>query len=675
MEIRLNTAEVANLAGVTVQYVRRLAQQGSFEAVQSKNKRNRPEYLFPLSSLPADIQRRWYAQQGEKAETTALLASAEQRTTDKPRPGRKAPGKKPLDEYTMAEREQIAFWMNTVAEWREFRQGTGKAADLDEDFVERLRARYPDLQVSRGTLYRKWQAVRADDWDALVDNRGKARKGQSSIHPAAWDIFCGLYLTQRQLSAERCLELTEEWALQNRPEALPLPSVQTFQRGVRALPPEVVFYAREGPRKWWAKYSPYISRRYDEIESNAIWVGDTYTMDIVTRTESGQLHRMYLSAWVDARSGIFVGWGMSDGTKSQNSVNALRDACERQGTLPLMNLYNDNGREYLTFDFGGLGHRAKKTTANGEPKFQPLTIMERMEVKMVNAIPKNSRAKIVERSFRALKDRLMRLFPTFTGGSPQEKPEDLKAILKSGRQVPTDAEARDMLDKLIQYDLNYSKYDGPVVADKGKRKIDVYNENCVREKVPADPGVLQLMLMRSTRPLKVGRAGIVTVINGVPMKFWNEGIRHYMDQKVYIRYDPADLSSVRMYAADTDQYLMTVGRSPLEASYGEDPEVLKELLKVQRHSARSIQKAVQVLQAAGREVSPMELALDIAARNATGPVAKKNIRQTEIMYDRETATAPPLPMAVGDAVDWDIEEMNRTYRSWMEGEIDDGEDI
>ena len=133
-----------------------------------------------------ESQRRWYAQQGEKAETTALLASAEQRTADKPRPGRKAPGKKPLDEYTMAEREQIAFWMNTVAEWREFRQGTGKAADLDEDFVERLRARYPDLQVSRGTLYRKWQAVRADDWDALVDNRGKARKGQSSIHPAAW---------------------------------------------------------------------------------------------------------------------------------------------------------------------------------------------------------------------------------------------------------------------------------------------------------------------------------------------------------------------------------------------------------------------------------------------------------------------------------------------------------
>lgn len=671
----LNLRQAAELMNIPLRTLRYKAQTGQIIATKGLNSNNRPEYTVPLSSLPADIQRRWYAQQGERAEVTALLASTEQQAAESTKPGRKSPGKKPLDEYTMAEREQIAFWMNTVAEWREFRQGPGKAVDLDEDFVERLRARYPDLQVSRGTLYRKWQAVRADDWDALVDNRGKARKGQSSIHPAAWDVFCGMYLTQRQLSAGRCLELTEEWALQNCPEALPLPSVQTFQRGVRALPPEVVCYAREGPRRWWAKYSPYISRQYDEIASNDIWVGDTYTMDIVTRAENGQLHRMYLSAWVDVRSGIFVGWGISDGSCSQNSVNALRDACVRQGTLPLQNLYTDNGREYLTYDFGGRGHRAKAVLANGENPFQPLTIMQRMEVQMVNAIPKNSRAKIVERSFRALKDRVMRLFLTFTGGSPQEKPEDLKAILKSGRQVPTDSEARDLLSKLIQYDLNFSKYDGPVVTDKGKRKIDVYNENCVREKIPADPGVLQLMLMRSTRPLKVGRAGIVTVINGVPMKFWSEEIRHYMDQKVYIRYDPADLSSVRMYAADTDQYLMTVDRSPLEASYGEDPEVLKELLKAQRRTERAVRNEAQALQAAGKAVSPMELALDIAARNAAGPVAKKNIRQTEILYDRETATAPPLPMAVGDPGDLDIARMNRNFMAFTEGDTDDGEDF
>ena len=127
LDIRLNTSEVADLAGVSIRHVRRLAQEAKLSYTMGKNERNRPEYLFPLSSLPTDIQRRWYAQHGEKAETTELLTATDQGATDKPGAVRKTPGKKPLDEYTVVEREQIAFWMNTVAEWREFRQGGGQS--------------------------------------------------------------------------------------------------------------------------------------------------------------------------------------------------------------------------------------------------------------------------------------------------------------------------------------------------------------------------------------------------------------------------------------------------------------------------------------------------------------------------------------------------------------------
>ena len=183
------------------------------------------------------------------------------------------------------------------------------------------------------------------------------------------------------------------------------------------------------------------------------------------------------------------------------------------------------------------------------------------------------------------------------------------------------------------------------------------------------------MMMRSTRPLKVGRAGVVTVINGVPLKFWNADVRHYMDRKVYIRYDPADLSEVRLYDAETDAYLMTVERSPLEADYGEDPEVLKELLKLQRQTQRAVRNEARALQARGEDIDPVALALDIAARNAAGPVAKKNIKQTQILYDREAGQAPALPVAVGDPGDLDIAQMNRNYLKWMEGADDDGEEI
>ncbi len=673
METMLNLRQTAELMNIPLRTARYKAQNGQIAARIGTNNHNCPEYTVPLSALPVELQRRWYAQQGEKAVTTEQLEAAEGKIRPSKNAGR---SRRELDEYTLAEREQIALWLRIVEEWRQFRQRPGKAAELDDDFVERLKARNRKLQISKATLYRKWKAVQDNNWDALVENRGKARKGQSSIHPAAWEAFCAFYLRQRGPGVERCMELTAEWATEHRPEALPLPSVATFQRNIRnTISPEVLCFSREGPRQWWTEYSPYINRRYDNVVSNQIWVGDTYTMDIVTRAETGQLHRMYLSAWVDVRSGIFVGWSISEGSRSQNSVNALRDGCERQGTMPLNNLYTDNGREFLTFDFGGRGHRAKAVLANGEKPFQPLTIMQRMEVEMVNAIPKNSRAKIVERSFRALKDRIMRLFPTFTGGSPQEKPEQLKEILKSGRKVPTDAEAREFLDKLIQYDLNYRKYDGPVVKDRGKRLIDVYNEYSVREKIPADPAVLRLMLMRSTRPLKVNRAGIVTVINGVPMKFWCEEIRQYMGQKVYIRYDPADLSSVRMYSAETDAYLMTVGRSPLEANYGENPEKLKELLKLQRRVERAVKQEAEALTAAGVDLDPVAYALNLAERNAASATAPKNVKQIQIMYDRETEQAPPLAMAVGDPEDLDIERMNRNYMKWMEGDEYDGEDL
>ena len=157
--------------------VKRKIGSGGLEATQIINKNGRPQYQIAISSLPLDAQHRWYMQQGEKAEATAALETASAAS----KAGKRPPGRKELDAYTVEQRGQIAFWMDTVAEWREFRRGSGKAEETDRDFVERLKARHPGLQISKATLYRKWQAVRTGDWDSLVENRGKARKGQTCL--------------------------------------------------------------------------------------------------------------------------------------------------------------------------------------------------------------------------------------------------------------------------------------------------------------------------------------------------------------------------------------------------------------------------------------------------------------------------------------------------------------
>lgn len=79
----------------------------------------------------------------------------------------------------------------------------------------------PDRQISVETLYRKWAAIREGDYGALVDMRGKARKGMSKMPEAIERVFLSLFLDESQLPVPRCIALTEEWAQQNMPEAMP----------------------------------------------------------------------------------------------------------------------------------------------------------------------------------------------------------------------------------------------------------------------------------------------------------------------------------------------------------------------------------------------------------------------------------------------------------------------
>lgn len=51
----------------------------------------------------------------------------------------------------------------------------------------------PDRQISVETLYRKWAAIREGDYGALVDMRGKARKGMSKM-PEAIERVCHFFL-------------------------------------------------------------------------------------------------------------------------------------------------------------------------------------------------------------------------------------------------------------------------------------------------------------------------------------------------------------------------------------------------------------------------------------------------------------------------------------------------
>ncbi|VYU48222.1 Uncharacterised protein [uncultured Clostridium sp.] len=646
MNTFLSPSQAAHLMGCSVATVKRRICSGELMATTIINRTGRPQYQIPLHELSQSEQERHYEQQSLSLPAQAQAALEKVRET---------PKRKPLDSYTEDERTEINFWRDVIDQWMVYRSQPDKQmSELDQKFVQHMCVENPGIRLSVPTLYRKKKALEEGDLDSVIDRRGKARKGKTDMPAYVKKTFLHYYLVDggegHAYSIQKCMEYTEKWAEKNAVNALPLPSYSSFYRVAMAVPEAVRILMREGERAYYNKASVYTRRDYESIASNDWWVGDTYTCDTITVGPNGKTHRPYLTAWVDVRSGIFVGWYISfGGNSSQNSIYALRRACLEHG-MPNHNVYVDNGREYLTFDFGGRGHRAKKVLANGEQPFEPKTILDYMGVEMKNAIVQNSRAKLVERSFRNVKEHIMRLFPTYTGGSPEEKPEALKKALKRG-EIPTDEEFIEKVNKLISGYLNYEPYYGSVPADKGKRRIDVYNEHLEHVRHVRED-VLNLMMLRTSKLRKVDREGVYLNIRG--QKIWYNSLElhsRWQSKKVYLRYDPDDLSSVRVYRED-GSFIMTVPRCELEAEYGATQEEIARQQQLKNRFKRAVQDLAAELLPDAPPEEAAALVSRMAEENLAGPAAARKPKIVELCkFDEE-----PMAMAVGDI---DIFRMNQ----------------
>ena len=644
MDAMLSVAEYANLRGCSTQYIQKAVLDGRIHAEEAVNNRNRKIYQFPVSTLPAELQQKYYAQ----------YIQAELKV---------APERNPMsfDRFSAAEREEIVHWQDLIAEWQAYRRtNPGKAAEVDDKFI--LLCQLRGERISKQMLYRRWKALRERDYKSLIDMRGKVRRGKCKISEPIWQAFLSFYLDQAQHPIRQCYLYTELWAQQEMPQALPLPDYTTFYRHIQNDIPEAVeILGRQGEKAFNDRCAPYIRRCYSDMHSNEWWIADNHTFDIISQTESGQKHRLYLTAFFDARSGIFTGCYVTDAPSSQSTLIALRKGILQYGIPD--NIYVDNGREFLTYDVGGLGHRQK---ASKKDEFAPPPIFQRLGIKMTNAIVRNAKAKIIERRFLDVKNQLSRLFETFTGGTVVEKPECLKTVLKDGK-IPVDGELTATINTLLEYYFNRQPYGGAVASDRGKPRIQVYNEQLIRKRV-AGENDLALMLMRSSRPQTVSRRGVKLTIAGQQLDYWTDDmVFQLLGKKVYVRYDPEDLSEVRIYDLQ-DRYIMN---APVDNTavlkYGSSSdEVAAAMRKVKRMERIAKEaKTASVLPQIGRHTA-LELVLAAANSNKDTYLVSADPKVLEIQRAEEQ---PLLQQAVGSDIDMAL--MARNASKNINGGIDD----
>ena len=541
--IYLTTKEVADIRKVSERYIQRLVSTGVILSKVQPMRNNIKKYLIPLTELTEEEQLQYY-----RANNIPVPEELLPKKDTKARRQRRT-----LEQFTADQREEIADWIRIIKEWESYcaRSKLQKVAATDK-FVEIERNTYPGLRLSRGILYRKKAALRADDLSGLLDNRGSWKKGCSTIPDVAWECFMSFCLDEAQHSIAACIEYTEMWLRQEAPQYLPLPSYASFYRRVQSeIPEPLEIMGRQGMKAFRDRCAPYIRRVYENMVSNEWWIADNHTFDVMTKGSDGKIHRLYLTAFFDARSGIFTGCYVTSAPSSQATLIALRKGILKYG-IP-ENIYVDNGREFLTRDVGGLGHRQKKSTKN---EFTPPPVFERLGIHMTNAIVRNAKAKIIERRFRDVKERLSKLFSTYTGGNVLEKPERLKKVLKDSNSIPTDEAFTQAVEDILYHYFNEKPYSGAVSADSGKTREQVYREKLYEKRIAAEAD-LNLMLMRSTRSQKVGRRGVHLTIAGEKIHYFNdELLLNHFGESVYCRYDPENISEVRIYDLQ-DNFIMT----------------------------------------------------------------------------------------------------------------------
>jgi putative transposase len=630
----LTAKQVSELKGCSYRYIKRIIQEGKLSAVETVNEKNRKTYLVPLDALDEELQHKWYQMMKENPpEDITKLSSFEQENAT-------------ADTFSEEERKEIDFWIDLVSRWQEYRKmpGVTSMADVDQKFVTFCSLEYPDRRISIDTLYRKWKAVKENDLKGLVDQRGKWRKGKSSIDETVWQAFLYYYLDEAQHPIQKCLEYTKMWAQELRPDLYAdIPSYSAFYRKLASVPEGVKVLGREGHKAYNDRCAPYIRRIYDDMASNEWWIADNHTFDVMVKDKDGKLHRPYLTAFLDARSGIFTGFYITYNPSSEATLIALRRGILEYGIPD--NIYVDNGREFLTFDIGGLGHRRKKPKKE-EESFEVPGVFKRLGINMTNAIVRNAKAKIIERRFRDVKDSLSRLFNTYTGGNVVEKPERLKTVLKKDA-IYTDGEFNEYVEAVIKYYFNMMPYNGAVEADKGKAKQDIFNEYLYKKRTASEED-LNLMLMRSGRPQKVGRRGVHLDIAGGRIDYWNDEFVHLMfGKQVYFRYDPDNLSQIRIYDLE-DRYLMSVpADNQAVLSYGASKEEVKTAMAKTRRLEKIAEeyKRNAVIAEADR-ITTMDLVLREAQRNKENYKGKPNPKVLEVQRADEE---PAFRKVVGGA--------------------------
>ena len=553
----LTVKEAAELKGCSEQYMKRIVKDGKIQAdMQLNPETNKMRYMIPVSALPENLQAKWYNQ--KRTETGILPEMTESKAAEDSVLKYRSKGKKRVFEsFSAEERDTIQFWINLLNEWQAERSKRKNKTEFDKLFSAHQQYLNADINISPDILYRKYAALKNECYEDLIDKRGGWNKGKSKLDDDSviWQSFLKLYLDESQPRVSKCYRMVKAYIAEKYPElTVEIPSEACFRRKIDKIPFSILEYSRKGKKALHDHCEPHANRRKDAMYANDVWIMDNYTFDVIVKEESTKkTKRLYITTVLDAKSNVLVGWNITESPDSNSTLDALRFAMLRFG-IPKI-LYFDNGREFTALDIAGEMRRRK--IAKDKKGNIPITIVEKLGVELIFAKPTNAQAKLVERVHRIIKEQFCMGQYGYCGGNVMERPEIIKQNIKKGC-IETEKELREAFADFADNIYNVQPYGSSEQKYNGMTLIDVWNSSISETSIrKASAEVLDLLMLRNAGYQKIKRDGVFITYHGEKIWYYDKKITwQHIGEKVCVRYDRNDPSSVRIYDAE-DRYLFS----------------------------------------------------------------------------------------------------------------------
>jgi transposase-like protein len=295
--------------------------------------------------------------------------------------------------------------------------------------------------VSRATLYNWLRRFQSDDLAGLADS-GRSDKGvsrwatQSAANAELADLAAYAYL-QEKLSKKMAYEIVVCRARQLEVEP---PSYETIRVYLRRIPAAVKTLAIMGRRKYDEIFAPYIRRGHTDFEAGEILVSDHAIADVLVQNDlfdakDRQHMRLRFTGLEDMRSRKFLAYAWSQEGSSRSINTCLRHAILRNGLFRC--LYVDNG---LDFQKVGKGARTSAWDVQDLPP-EVLGLIARLGATIKYCQPFHPQAKLIESANRTYHQRLDRRFLTYTGPTPEQRPDRCIAALERHKKLLTQGRA------------------------------------------------------------------------------------------------------------------------------------------------------------------------------------------------------------------------------------------